>query len=253
MNKHLSWTSAPGIPTAVQLMFFCLKMISNEFNGLRKTFGIKIMIFPGILPLELFTGRFCMFLKLWCVQKPRGFKLHITYANFTCRPQITAKEIYRRKWHAETYNFRCETFENLSFIQGLSLAPSARSFLNFMTACYFPCFHVTYFLSSKRKIPVSVDPVSTVVVLSEWNPQYLRYTTVNFAFNSISFLLNISFVLFDMSTRNICRWDCGMLSKAIFIHSHINFAYKSRFIQLEQHTFYFKINCGMMQCGPLWN
>ena len=69
-----------------------------------------------------------------------------------------------------------------------------------------------------------------------------------------------------------------MLSKAIFIHSHIDLAYKSPFIisdlrsrtitaaaqakdaarvrsvtQLEQHTFYFKINCGMMQCGPLWN
>ena len=68
-----------------------------------------------------------------------------------------------------------------------------------------------------------------------------------------------------------------MLSQAIFIHSHINLAYKSPFIirdlrfrtitaaaqakdavrvrsvtQLE-HTFYFKINCGMMQCGPLWN
>ena len=68
-----------------------------------------------------------------------------------------------------------------------------------------------------------------------------------------------------------------MLSKAIFIHSHINLAYKSPFIirdlrsrtitaaaqgkdavrvrsvtQLE-HTFYFKINCGLMQCGPLWN
>ena len=72
-----------------------------------------------------------------------------------------------------------------------------------------------------------------------------------------------------------------MLSKAIFIHSHTNLAYKSPFIirdqishnyaaitaaaqakdavrvrsvtQLEKHTFYFKINCGMMQCGPLWN
>ena len=70
-----------------------------------------------------------------------------------------------------------------------------------------------------------------------------------------------------------------MLSKAIFIHGHINLAYKSPFIirdlrsrtitaaaqakdavrvrsvtQLEQHTFYFNINNGMMmQCGPLWN
>ena len=69
-----------------------------------------------------------------------------------------------------------------------------------------------------------------------------------------------------------------MLSKAVLIHSHINLAYKTPFIirdlrsrtitaaaqakdavrvrsvtQLEQHTFYFKINCGMMQCGPLWN
>ena len=51
----------------------------------------------------------------------------------------------------------------------------------------------------------------------------------DFAFNSISFLLNISFVLFDMSTWNVCRWDC-MLSKAIFIHSHIDLAYKSPFI-----------------------
>ena len=69
-----------------------------------------------------------------------------------------------------------------------------------------------------------------------------------------------------------------MLSKAVFIHSHINLAYKTPFIirdlrsraitaaaqekdafrvrfvtQLEQHTSYFKINCGLMQCGPLWN
>ena len=71
-----------------------------------------------------------------------------------------------------------------------------------------------------------------------------------------------------------------MLSKAAFIHSHINLAYKTPLInrdlrarnytitaatqakdavrvrsvtQLEQHTFYFKINCGLMQCGPLWN
>ena len=84
MNKHLSWTSAPGASTAVQLMFFCLKMILNEFNGLKKTFGIKNMISPRILLLELFIGRFCLFLKLWCMQKARGFKLHMTYANFTC-------------------------------------------------------------------------------------------------------------------------------------------------------------------------
>ena len=45
-------------------------------------------------------------------------------------------------------------------------------------------------------MPGSVDSVSTVVVSCEYNPQYVRYTTVNF--NSISFLLNISFVLFDM-------------------------------------------------------
>ena len=69
-----------------------------------------------------------------------------------------------------------------------------------------------------------------------------------------------------------------MLSKAVFIHSYINLACKTQFInrelrsrtitaaaqakdavrvrsvtQLEQHTFYFKINYGLMQCGPLWN
>ena len=48
-----------------------------------------------------------------------------------------------------------------------SLAASARSFFNFMTACYFPCLHVTQFLSSDRKILGSVDSVSTVVVLCE--------------------------------------------------------------------------------------
>ena len=67
-----------------------------------------------------------------------------------------------------------------------------------------------------------------------------------------------------------------MLSKAILTHSHINLAYKTPFIirdfrsrtitaaaqakdavrvrsvtQLEQQTFYLKINCGLMQCGPL--
>ena len=67
-----------------------------------------------------------------------------------------------------------------------------------------------------------------------------------------------------------------MLAKAILTHSHINLAYKTPFIirdfrsrtitaaaqakdavrvrsvtQLEQQTFYFKINCGLMQCGPL--
>ena len=36
-----------------------------------------------------------------------------------------------------------------------SLAPSAHSFFTFMTACYFPSFHVTYFLSSERTIPGS--------------------------------------------------------------------------------------------------
>ena len=81
----------------------------------------------------------------------------------------------------------------------------------------------------KRKIPVSVDSVSTVVVLCEWNPQHVRYTTVNFAFNSILFLLNVSFVLFDMSSWNIYRWDC-MLSKAVFRHSHINLACNASFI-----------------------
>ena len=65
-----------------------------------------------------------------------------------------------------------------------------------------------------------------------------------------------------------------MVSKAVFIHSHIIIwlikrDLRSRTIiaaaqakdavrvrsvtQLEQHTFYFKINCGLMQCGPLWN
>ena len=83
------WTSTclellpRGLPLQCSWCFFCLKMISKEFNGLRKTFGIRIMIFPRILPLELFIGRFCMFLKLWCVQKARGFKLRMTYANFT--------------------------------------------------------------------------------------------------------------------------------------------------------------------------
>ena len=63
------------------------------------------------------------------------------------------------------------------------------------------CLAITFsqFLSSKRKIPGWVDSVSTVVVLCEWNPQFVRYTTLNFAFNSIWFLLNISFVLFDTS------------------------------------------------------
>ena len=65
-----------------------------------------------------------------------------------------------------------------------------------------------------------------------------------------------------------------MVSKAVFIHSHIIIwlikrDLRSRTItaaaqakdavrvrsvtQLEQHTFYFKINCGLMQGGPLWN
>ena len=65
-----------------------------------------------------------------------------------------------------------------------------------------------------------------------------------------------------------------MVSKAVFIHSHIiiwliKHDIRSRTItaaaqatgavrvrsvtQLEQHTFYFKINCGLMQCGPYWN
>ena len=55
-----------------------------------------------------------------------------------------------------------------------------------------------------------------------------------------------------------------MLSKAVFNHSQISRtitaaaqakdAVRVRSVtQLEQHTFYFKINCGLMQCGPLWN
>ena len=49
-----------------------------RLNGLRKTFGIKIMIVYPRLPLEWFISRFCIFLKLRCVQKLRGFKLHLT-------------------------------------------------------------------------------------------------------------------------------------------------------------------------------
>lgn len=40
--------------------------------------------FPGVL----FASRIVMLLlyisKLWCMQKGRGFKLHLTYTNFTC-------------------------------------------------------------------------------------------------------------------------------------------------------------------------
>ena len=89
---------------------------------------------------------------------------------------------------------------------------------------------LSQFLSSQRKIPGSLDSVSTVVVFCEWNPQYVRYTTLNFSFiNLISFLLNISFVLFDTSYWNICRWDY-MLSNAVFTHNHINLGYKTPFI-----------------------
>ena len=44
----------------------------------------KYDFFPHVLPLEVFIGCFCMSLKLQCMQKARGFKLHVTYANFTC-------------------------------------------------------------------------------------------------------------------------------------------------------------------------
>ena len=44
------------------------KMISNEFNGLRKTFGYQNHnFFPRVLPLERFIGRFCMLIKLQCM------------------------------------------------------------------------------------------------------------------------------------------------------------------------------------------
>ena len=77
LTDKSEWTSScleilpPGVP--LQLMFLVWKW--SRMN---------LMVLEKLLPLELFIGRFCMFLKLRCVQIARGFKLHMTYANFTC-------------------------------------------------------------------------------------------------------------------------------------------------------------------------
>ena len=63
----------------------CQKNISNELNGLRKTFGIKIMIFSQHFALRTVNRLLVYaFNVAMHVQKAIGFKLHMTYANFTC-------------------------------------------------------------------------------------------------------------------------------------------------------------------------
>ena len=59
-------------------------------------------------------------------------------AAYTCRPQITAKGICRRTWHANITSAVKPLGTFLSFKDFnllMSLAPSARSFFNFMTPC----------------------------------------------------------------------------------------------------------------------
>ena len=51
-----------------------------------------------------------------------------------------------------------------------------------------------------------------------------------------------SFVIRDLRSRTITA--AAKAKDAVRVRS---------VAQLEQHTFYFKINCGLMQCGPLWN
>ena len=85
--KFASLTSLPGASAAVRWSFLS-EMISNEFNSLRKTFGIKIIIwllFPVFcLPLEL-LGCCCMFLSCDACKKQEvsNYTWH-NYANFTC-------------------------------------------------------------------------------------------------------------------------------------------------------------------------
>ena len=51
-----------------------------------------------------------------------------------------------------------------------------------------------------------------------------------------------SFIIRDLRSRTITA--AAKAKDAVRVRS---------VTQLEQHTFYFKINCGLMQCGPLWN
>ena len=57
----------------------CLKMVSNEFNSLSKTFAIKIVTFPSTLEMlgYYYTITIC--------EKARGFKLHVTNAIYFCK------------------------------------------------------------------------------------------------------------------------------------------------------------------------
>ena len=63
-------------------------MISNEFNSLRKTFGIKIIIiimtsFPGVCVSPELLGCCCMFQSCDACKKQANYTWH-NYANFTC-------------------------------------------------------------------------------------------------------------------------------------------------------------------------
>ena len=68
-------------------------------------------------------------------------------AAYTCRPQITAKKYtggrdMPKHITSDAKPLRTSfSFKDFNILK--SLAPSARSFFNFMTTCYFPCLHVT--------------------------------------------------------------------------------------------------------------
>ena len=75
---------------------------------------------------------------------------------YTCRPQISQKEYAGGRdmpKHLTSAVKPLRTFLSFKDFNLLkSLAPSARPFFNFMTACYFPCLHITYFASTTQPV-----------------------------------------------------------------------------------------------------
>ena len=105
----------------------CLKMVSNEFNSLSKTFAIKIVTFPSTLEMlgYYYTITIC--------EKARGFKLHMTNAIYFCK--FVAFSILPRTQpvHSE-----------VSFIIYSALS----------TPPYFCCTFCGHFWRARKNIPV---------------------------------------------------------------------------------------------------
>ena len=83
-NKHLSWYLLLWLPLCSgslsgSVEVSRLKMVSNEFNSLWKTFDIKIMSFFPVLKM---LGRYCMKLYVKTDKKSRSMEKQVV-SNYT--------------------------------------------------------------------------------------------------------------------------------------------------------------------------